>query len=77
MANYSNFFLDLFTSTDPTNFDLYLKNIEPCVTNKMNQLLKAKFIEVEVKETLFKMNPLGAPGLDVLLLVSTKKIGTH
>lgn len=60
----SKFFIDLFTSTNPSNFDLCLKNIKSCVTNEMNQLLMADYAEVEVKEALFKMNPLGALGLD-------------
>lgn len=61
---FSKFFIDLFTSTNPSNFDLCLENIKSCIKNKMNQLLMTDYTEVEVKEALFKMNPFGALGLD-------------
>lgn len=64
---FSQFFIYLFTSTNPLNIDLCLKIIQLYVSNEMNQLLMVDFIEVEIKEALFKMNPLGAPGPDGFL----------
>lgn len=62
--DFSTLFSELFTSPNAIEFDSSLEKVETCVSNEINHLLMVKFIELDVREAIFKMNPLGAPGLD-------------
>lgn len=46
---FSSFFSQLFSSSNPSNFDLCLQALDPCITKEMNYFLIAKFIEKEVQ----------------------------
>lgn len=61
---FSNFYHDLFTSSNSSTIASCLDNLDTCVTNDMNQLLMTEFTKLEVKEAIFKMNSLGPLGPD-------------
>lgn len=54
----------LFTSSEPKNFDEILEQIPTMVTDDMNKQLLDKFIAEEVKDTLKQMTPLKSLGPD-------------
>ncbi|KAL0001686.1 hypothetical protein SO802_015467 [Lithocarpus litseifolius] len=59
-----DYYFDLFTSSDPTDFMEFIDAVEPKVSSAMNQMLFKDFQESEVKTTLKQMYPLKAPGSD-------------
>ncbi|XP_042990668.1 uncharacterized protein LOC122317666 [Carya illinoinensis] len=58
------FFTDLFTSSHPSGIDNCLSPLQKIITDDMFTFLSAVFTEIEVKEAVFSMNPLGSPGPD-------------
>lgn len=58
------FYQQLFTSSEPKNFEEILEQIPTMVTDDMNKELLNKFIAEEVKDTLKQMTPLKSPGPD-------------
>ena len=59
-----DYFEDLFSSTDPTEFDSFLDEIVPSISPQMNQILLRMATEEEVRLALFMMHPKKAPGPD-------------
>lgn len=65
MANLiEEYFGALFTSLDPLGFDEILCEIQPSVTDDMNEDLTREFTIEEVHHTLKQMAPTIAPGPD-------------
>ncbi|XP_074266637.1 uncharacterized protein LOC141589915 [Silene latifolia] len=58
------FFSELFTSSQPGDFEELLSGVKDRVTVAMNKSFKAEYREVEVFEALQQMHPLKAPGSD-------------
>ncbi|XP_074315639.1 uncharacterized protein LOC141651843 [Silene latifolia] len=58
-----NYFENLFTSSNPSNFDV-LDSVGRRVTSEMNRLLALDYNEEEVVTALNQMHPLKAPGPD-------------
>ncbi|XP_074314641.1 uncharacterized protein LOC141649868 [Silene latifolia] len=65
----NNYFTELFTSVRPSDFEDVLQGIEGRVTDRMNLLLRADYREEEIVEALNQMDPLKAPGSDVVSTV--------
>ncbi|XP_074302306.1 uncharacterized protein LOC141633799 [Silene latifolia] len=63
-ATTTNYFKDLFTSTNPIISEELLYGVEGRVTDMMNAGLQANYGADEVIEALNQMNPLKAPGPD-------------
>ncbi|KAJ4917807.1 Endonuclease/exonuclease/phosphatase protein [Raphanus sativus] len=59
-----DYFGNLFTTTDPSNFDNFLDEVTPAISSQMNQRLLRVATEEEVKQALFMMHPEKAPGPD-------------
>ena len=59
-----DFYQDLFTSSNPTNFETILEQIPHVVTEEMNSELMKEFLTQEVEVALKKMAPLKSPGPD-------------
>lgn len=58
------FYKNLYSSEGTTNIEQILSQVPRKVTDNMNAFLCRPFTEVEVKEALFQMSPLKAPGPD-------------
>ena len=68
-----NFYQDLFTTSNPSDFEEVADTIPQLVTHKMNDMLPAEFKVEEVESPLWQMDPLKAltpDGMPPLLLVS-------
>ena len=59
-----HYFQDLFTSSNPTNFDGVLNSMDHLVTPEMSGTLLQRYNPEEVKQALFQMHPSKAPGPD-------------
>lgn len=59
-----DFYTDLFTSSNPSNFVDIVDAVQPKVTDAMNAYLTKEFQAEEVHRALKQMYPLKAPGLD-------------
>ena len=59
-----DFYQDLFTSSNPTNFETILEEIPHVVIEEMNSELMKEFLTQEVEVALKQMAPLKSPGLD-------------
>lgn len=64
---FSSFFSQLFSSSNPFGIDLYLESLKSHVSENMNNILLVDFTGKEIQEAIFKMNPLGALGLEGFL----------
>lgn len=60
----TDYFRDLFTSSNPELIDEALANVTPTITDQINTDLTAPVSEWEVKLALFAMHPEKAPGPD-------------
>ncbi|XP_074314331.1 uncharacterized protein LOC141649543 [Silene latifolia] len=60
----TDYFKQLFTLSNPGNFDDTLVGLEGRVTDRMNAGLRLEYREEEVIEALNQMHPLKAPGPD-------------
>lgn len=61
---FVDFYTDLFTSSNPSNFVDIVDAVQPKVTDAMNAYLTKEFQAEEVHRALKQMYPLKAPGLD-------------
>ena len=59
-----DYFDDLFSTTGPTEFDSFWKEIAPSISPQMNQILLRIAMEEEVRQDLFMMHPEKAPSPD-------------
>ena len=59
-----DYFVGLFSTTSPTEFDDFLDEITPSITHQTNQRLLRMATEEEVRQALFMMHPEKAPGPD-------------
>ena len=59
-----DFYQDLFTSSNPTNFETILEEIPHVVIEEMNSELMKEFLTQEVEVALKQMAPLKSPGPD-------------
>ena len=59
-----DYFDDLFCTTSPTEFEGFLEDITPCITQQMDQRLIRPATEEEIYQALFMMHPEKAPGPD-------------
>ncbi|XP_010431111.1 PREDICTED: uncharacterized protein LOC104715400 [Camelina sativa] len=60
----SNYFEELFKSSDVSSISDILQEISPIITDSMNQSLTRKITESEVRKALFAMHPEKSPGPD-------------
>ena len=58
------YFCSLFQYAPTSNFDPFLQEIEPKVTNQMNAELTRPFSALDAEQSLKQMKPLMAPGPD-------------
>lgn len=63
-AIFSNFFCKLFTSSSPQDINQCLHNLLQKIFKDENSKLVVEFMNQEINDALFKMNPLRAPGSD-------------
>lgn len=63
-ALFTGFFSSLFSTSLPSKFEECLHALHPEVTTEMSTRIMKQFTVEEVKEAVFQMNPLGAPGSD-------------
>ena len=56
-----DYFGDLFQTTSPTKFNVFLEEIIPTITPQMNQRLIRLATEEEVRQALFMMHPEKVP----------------
>lgn len=61
------FYQSLFTSSNPSNFDEVLLNIQPTVTKEMNSLLLWQFNREEIEFAMNQMESITAPGPNGML----------
>ncbi|XP_042972810.1 uncharacterized protein LOC122304618 [Carya illinoinensis] len=61
---FSQYFQELFTSSNPSGIEACLSQVHPRVDREMNANLTKQFSAKEVKAALFHMNPMGSPGPD-------------
>lgn len=59
-----DFYQELFTTSNPTNFEEVTNTIPLLVTQEMNDMLLAKFKMEDVESALRQMAPLKAPRPD-------------
>ena len=61
---FIEYYLDLFTSSEPSEFAEIVEAVQPKVTQSMNAMLIREFHASEVHKALKQMYPLKAPGPD-------------
>jgi hypothetical protein len=61
---FTEYYQALFTATPLEEVEVVLDNIQPCVTQEMNQTLTAQFTKEEVLTAMKQMGPLKAPRPD-------------
>jgi hypothetical protein len=61
---FVDYFQNLFTSSNPSNYEEYIAGLEGRVTSSMNNMLMAELSSLEVKSALDQMDPMKAPGPD-------------
>lgn len=66
---------ELFTISNPTNFEEVTNTISQLVTQEMNDMLLAKFKMEKVESALRQMAPLQASGPDGMPPFFTRAIG--
>ena len=60
----TDFYTNLYTSEGVQNMEQVLDTVPTKVTPAMNDVLNAPYSQKEVKEALFQMFPIKAPGPD-------------
>ena len=60
----SEYYNDLFTTTNPDNFENILAKIPSTISGQMNEQLIKPMEEKEIRQALFSMHPNKAPGTD-------------
>ena len=70
------YYKNLFTTSQPGEFDEILLGVDRVVIADMNLQLDAEFTAAEVEHALNQMSPLKAPGLDGMPLFFIRNIGT-
>ncbi|XP_075654689.1 uncharacterized protein LOC142624833 [Castanea sativa] len=68
-----NYFKDLFTSSNPTDFSGVLQVVDQVVTPDMNTTLLQRYNSEEVKQALFQMHPSKSPRPDGMPLFFFQK----
>lgn len=68
----ASYFFNLFTSTAGPRSDEILRTVSPRVNAQMNESLCAEYTEEEIKEALFNIGDLKAPGPDGMSAVFFK-----
>ncbi|GMJ10394.1 hypothetical protein HRI_004708600 [Hibiscus trionum] len=61
-----DYFMDIFSSIHPDNFEQILASVSPCISTAENDILMSPFDKKEVYTTLQAMGPLKAAGADGL-----------
>ena len=69
------YFCNLFQYAPTSNFDPFLQEIEPKVTNQMNVELTRPFSALDAEQSLKQMKPLMAPRPDGMPHSSLNHIG--
>ena len=69
------YYKDLFTTSQPGNFDEILSGVNRVITTDMNQQLDAEFTATEVEHALNQMGTLKAPGPDGMASFFIRNIG--
>lgn len=64
MEEISEYYSNLFTSTDAYDWDDSLSGIPSIVTESMNSTLIKPVEDDEIKKAIFSMNPSKAPSID-------------
>lgn len=57
---FTNFFPDLFTSSNLFDIEVCLEDVPPKVTPMMDEMLLQTFLEDEVKVAMFLMKSMGS-----------------
>ena len=70
------YYKNLFTTSQPGEFDEILLGVDRVVTADMNLQLDAEFTAAEVEHALNQMSSLKAPGFDGMPLFFIRNIGT-
>lgn len=60
----TNYFRDIFTSSNLRDLHYFLDSFKPCITPYIAAVLQEVFIKEEVLESLHQIHPTEAPGLD-------------
>lgn len=71
------YFLTIFSTSNPTGFDEVLVGMTPTVTAEMNLELDKNFTSEEVFKALKQMAPLTAPGPDGMSPIFYKTFLAH
>jgi hypothetical protein len=58
------YFRDLFTSSNPGNFQEIFHDFQPRISSSMNEILTKEVTSEEIKEAVFSIRPSSAPGAD-------------
>lgn len=64
---FHSFFHNIFSSSQPSSFDVCLKPLDAYVIDEMNASLTREFTTCEFKKTIFIMNALSSLGPDSFL----------
>ncbi|XP_050212592.1 uncharacterized protein LOC126664301 [Mercurialis annua] len=59
-----DYFKEIFTSSEPTSVNEFLRGFSPQVTRVMNEKLTRNISEEEIRNAVFSINPTKAPGAD-------------
>lgn len=61
---FQSFFQELFTTSNPKGIEMFPRSVISSVTKEININLTQAFSNMEIKEVVFSMNPLGSRGPD-------------
>uniref|UniRef100_A0A2N9HFG8 Endonuclease/exonuclease/phosphatase domain-containing protein n=1 Tax=Fagus sylvatica TaxID=28930 RepID=A0A2N9HFG8_FAGSY len=69
----TNYFGNMFTSSNPSSIDLVVNSVDQVVTPEMNDILLQPVTEDEVKIAVFQIPPSKAPGPDGMIALFFQK----
>lgn len=75
MGEIIDYFGNLFSSSNPTEFDPILQSIPQVITAQMNSQLTKPLTELEIQKAVFSLNPNKAPGLDGMSPIFSRNFG--
>ncbi|XP_042950057.1 uncharacterized protein LOC122282168 [Carya illinoinensis] len=61
---FQEYFKDIFSTSNPSCIAEAIDNLQPIITEEMNGTLRKAFTVKEIKDAVFDINPLSAPGPD-------------